>query len=229
MIELIIDFIRRLFGYKYTPELPYSDGYCDEKIEARNRNLELLHEKIGKSPLEHIDWTIENGFEEFNELYKSYEDGSIGKVKESAKVFTRQELYTRTPLNNDQSSESSPGSKENKVSFGMSLEEISKFHSAFSKKEDTLLCRSNAIGSVTYVSKLTGRDYYWSESGVILSMSEEEYIHLSRNSLLSSLIEVVDEPHEEIDGFVLRGGYGNKVLYSSDRAVDERVYGDLFV
>lgn len=53
----------------------------DREIRLKQENLEMFHSIVGESPLSQIDWVIENGFQEFNKWYKSYEAGTIKRLK----------------------------------------------------------------------------------------------------------------------------------------------------
>lgn len=77
MLNRFFNLIRNLFISKDTINI--LDESYDEEIKNKERNLKLFYEIVGENPLKQIDWIIENGFEKFNELFRSYENGSIGR------------------------------------------------------------------------------------------------------------------------------------------------------
>lgn len=84
MWQKFIEFIRKLFSNnkQLTSSFLLSDEEVERRLEQQENNLKLLHETIGSNPLDQIDWIIENGYDEYYEKYKSYQDGSIGTKEE---------------------------------------------------------------------------------------------------------------------------------------------------
>jgi len=143
----------------------------DKEIEKKNENLQLFYNIVGDNPLEHIDYIIENGLDEFNRLQKSYEDGSVRKV--DASLYTGKLEDCLSILNNYLSPEQA-------------------------KNEEFLLCRSVAQGKIQYTSKLTGEKYIWTKYGDVCCMPEKEYAFFERNSLLFRFVEIVHRKNEEM-------------------------------
>lgn len=139
-----------------------SSSVYDEEIKNKKRNLELLYDVVGDNPLKHIDWIIENGLEKFNQWYRSYEDGSIERVKRET----------------------------NRKESGRIL--INYEHKKVSPKENVVLCQSVVEGSLRYISKLTGDDFYWSEYGDICKVPMKELVYLVENSHVAKYIKVID-------------------------------------
>jgi hypothetical protein len=82
VLRRIIGFIKRIFfGNGVKTLTTQQEEYLDRAIETKAKNLKIFHSIVGDNPLKHIDWIIENGLMEFNQWYKSYENGSIEDKK----------------------------------------------------------------------------------------------------------------------------------------------------
>lgn len=218
MWRRFIEFIRRLFSNEKRSISLLTDEEVEREVKKKEENLRLLHEIVGESPLDQIDWIIENGYDKYHEKYKSYEDGSIQR-EEKKKVLNNVGHFVYNPS----FSGCIKGAVEEKEKhFHVDLDTATRFHNIDKStgnnllEDNLILCKSLAHGKFVYTSKITGKVFTWEGNKDIVYMPEEEFVHLKRNSLLSSFIEQVDvvehikEHTKEED--VLRGGYGNKPL-----------------
>src|SRR5690606_13857743 len=66
--------------------LPFEDTEFKTIINERNTRLRKVEKVVGRSPLEQIDFIIQNGFEKFNRIYYNSEGEILLRKEEESKM-----------------------------------------------------------------------------------------------------------------------------------------------
>lgn len=82
MFTKIKNFFTGKTGSEEVCSLPYTDEYYDIELEKKKKRIELFREKVGESPLDDIDYIIENGYEEYIQLQKDCKEEVEKEYKE---------------------------------------------------------------------------------------------------------------------------------------------------
>lgn len=227
MWRRFIEFIRRLFSNEKRLVNLLTDEEIEREVKKKEENLRLLHEIVGESPLDQIDWIIENGYDKYHEKYKSYEDGSIEtnnpdfndsyNVKYVQQTTNENRMkMTSTSINSSLVFKSKTGERYFWETCG-SFQLVKPEDVPYLFLNEQFMLEGTNDGFT--IDLKTAAEFHNLSVGYTKGTKEEKEIDYQLKQTLNNKDYRLYSPANEMK-VELRGGIGNSVIYSSENISD---------